>query len=243
MIRSHRKGTDPIAKIQLFGQRCSGTNYLEALLRENIHPDILTWDFGWKHWFCTDDRVGQPDHLFVVLYRHPVHWLQSLHRRPWHAGPELRDISFSEFIRHEWYSVFDEDSSVTPDDPRWYTDIPGDLDPKTGRRFRHVIAMRNAKVQHFESFRDRFDNTCYLRYEDLRSDPEVTLRILAAQFSLPLKPEFQPVSAYKGSGDSYSPQHYDEIERRDRLFILSRLKLLQEQAIGYPLDSMFEKKA
>ena len=40
-----------IQKITIYGERCSGTNYLETLLARNFHDYKLTWEYGWKHFF------------------------------------------------------------------------------------------------------------------------------------------------------------------------------------------------
>lgn len=37
-----------IKKVTIYGERCSGTNYLEELLTENFDV-TLVWDYGWKH--------------------------------------------------------------------------------------------------------------------------------------------------------------------------------------------------
>ena len=234
MIRAFQKGVVPIAKIQIFGERCSGTNFLESLLQANIRPDILTSEFGWKHWFRSDTAARRsPECLFLVIYRNAAEWLKSFHRNPWHAAPELKEIPRRQFLRGEWHSVFDEVSEYPPGHPLWHTDIRGDLDPQTGARFRNVIAMRNAKVAHFESLRKRFDNVCYLRYEDLRADPEGCIRVIAARYGLPLPDSFQPAVAYKGYGRAYAPHSYTPLDLGERIFILRQLNLLQEYRIGY----------
>ncbi len=37
-----------LTKIQIYGERCSGTNYLEDVITKNFNVDI-TWEYGWKH--------------------------------------------------------------------------------------------------------------------------------------------------------------------------------------------------
>ena len=37
-----------ISKVQIYGERCSGTNYLESLIKLNFNVEI-TWLYGWKH--------------------------------------------------------------------------------------------------------------------------------------------------------------------------------------------------
>lgn len=203
------------------------------MLKANIDPDIVAWDFGWKHFFTVRARAGKsPEYLFLVIYRNAGDWLKSFYQNPWHAAPELRGISRQEFLRREWHSVFDQ-HHCTPDSPKWHTDMPDDLDPRTGRRFRNVIAMRNGKVAHFEALRERFDNVCYLRYEDLNANPERVIRLVAARYGLPLPDDFRPVTKYKGIGGRYVPRRYAPLNPSERWFILRELNHVQEFQIGY----------
>ena len=42
--------TPVIKKVTIYGERCSGTNYLEELIVSNFDVKI-TWEYGWKHFF------------------------------------------------------------------------------------------------------------------------------------------------------------------------------------------------
>ena len=39
-----------ITKYTIYGERCSGTNYLEDIISKNFNVEI-TWRYGWKHFF------------------------------------------------------------------------------------------------------------------------------------------------------------------------------------------------
>ena len=39
-----------LKKVTIYGERCSGTNYLENLLLLNFDIEIV-WDYGSKHFF------------------------------------------------------------------------------------------------------------------------------------------------------------------------------------------------
>lgn len=88
-----------ISFIQLFGERCSGTNYTAQLLINNFHEIQLTQQYGFKHRFHNDNVAGSDNCLFLIVYRDAFDWLRSFHLQPFHAAPELRNISFAEFIR------------------------------------------------------------------------------------------------------------------------------------------------
>ena len=75
-----------IEHVQIFGERCSGTNYLTSLIRKNFADVEITKAFGGKHWFVkdhlprcrpnrsTDHQCVRPlsdsdDTLFLVMFR------------------------------------------------------------------------------------------------------------------------------------------------------------------------------
>ena len=39
-----------IKNFTIFGERCSGTNYVQQLILKNFDTEI-TWKYGWKHFF------------------------------------------------------------------------------------------------------------------------------------------------------------------------------------------------
>jgi hypothetical protein len=41
-------------KVTIYGERCSGTNYLEQLLIKNFDVEVV-WTYGWKHFFGFTD--------------------------------------------------------------------------------------------------------------------------------------------------------------------------------------------
>ena len=55
-----------LQKFTIYGERCSGTNYLENVITMNFNVEI-TWKYGWKHFFGFQDYKLQnsDDTLFV----------------------------------------------------------------------------------------------------------------------------------------------------------------------------------
>ena len=43
-----------VNKFTIYGERCSGTNYLEEIILHNFNINV-TWDYGWKHFFGSYD--------------------------------------------------------------------------------------------------------------------------------------------------------------------------------------------
>jgi hypothetical protein len=247
-IISLARTNHPIRSVYVFGQRNSGTNYVNAL----IHNNLLTYgdhrplydprdekDFGWKHGF-PNLMVSPDDVLAVVVYRDPIAWLQSLHRMPWHAVPSMRGLSFSEFIRAEWISVVDDlGFGVTPESPLWGSEILAERDPKTRKRFSNAIHMRNAKIASFRNLHSSFENCLHLRYEDVLANPKALLVFLASVFGLARRSHFDPVIYDRGRKvrGLYAPRPIDPINTSDMDFIRAELDQGQEKRLGYTLPN------
>jgi hypothetical protein len=68
-----------IKKFTIFGERCSGTNYLEELIKTNFNIN-LTWKYGWKHFFGFynfQKTQDEDETLFIGIVRHPIYWINS----------------------------------------------------------------------------------------------------------------------------------------------------------------------
>lgn len=229
-----------VTRIQIFGERCSGTNYLEHLLRRNVPEVPLTWEFGWKHFFPRPGAEAADDCLFVVIYRNAFDWLRSLHRTPWHAAPELWHLDFARFIRAPWWCVYDEHWPVAPDDPRYGTELLIERDPVTGERFANVLRLRSAKIRAWEDLRARARHAAAVRYEDLNADPAAAVAALAGAFGLPQLPAFRPVREDKGGSRRYRRKVYPPIGEADLQFILAELDPALEALAGYDLAALAE---
>ena len=74
-----------IKKVQIYGERCSGTNYLEDLITKNFNVEI-TWEYGWKHFFgfCEEKLVNSNDTLFICIIRDIYSWINSFFRELHH---------------------------------------------------------------------------------------------------------------------------------------------------------------
>lgn len=227
-------------KIQIFGERCSGTNYLEQLLAKNFPSLQIGWDFGWKHFFHKKGVEHASDHLFVILYRNPFDWVKSFQKHPWHTAHHLRGIPISEFIRQEWQCIWDEDAFKTPDDPIYGTEMACERCPVTGNRFANVLKMRSAKIRDWESLREKVTRSIYVRYEDLRNEPDTFIDNVSNLFCVESAQKFINIDTYKGMGGKYRPSAYNPLTRDDIQFIIQELDEPLELSIGYNLRKLAE---
>lgn len=229
---------DKIKRIQVFGERCSGTNYLENLLKQNIQDVALCRDFGHKHFFHKSGVRKAHDCLFVVIYRNPFDWLRSLHRQPYHAAMELRNISFSEFIRKPWRCIWDEEADKKPDDPVYGKEMMFERNPQTGKPFQNVIRMRTGKIRNWASLQNKTRHHVYVRYESLKEAPDAFMDLITERFGLRAGEAFHNVEGYRGFKEKYEPRTYASISQGDLQYILKHLNTDIEASIGYPLDEL-----
>lgn len=222
----------PIRRVQIFGERCSGTNYLQRLVLGNVRGVRLCWDFGWKHFFHRPGVEAATDCLFLVVHRDPFDWLQSLNRHPWHADPGLHGLPFGIFIRREWRCVWDETAAVRPGDPRYGTEMAIERDPATGLRFANPMRLRTAKLKDWDEVGRSAASHARVRFEDLAADPRGVADALTARFALRRRWRFRDPGW--GSGRA-GPARYPAVTGDDRAFIVGELDAEVEAALGYDL--------
>ncbi len=227
-----------VHSFKVFGERCSGTNFAEKLVAENVRGLPLRTDLDGKHFFPTLWTKEANDCLFIFVHRNPFDWLRSLHRKPWHVAPELKNRSFSDFIRTEWRCVWNEEAGRKPGDPDYGTEMTFERCPATDHRFSNAIRMRTAKLRAWEALRLMMPYAVNVCYETLSVDPESFIRSLADRFKLPRVSPFKNVEGYKGHGGLYAAKVYDPIPEADFRFILDELDAGLENDVGYNVHEL-----
>ena len=124
-----------IQKVTIYGERCSGTSYLEELLMANFDVEIV-WTYGWKHFFGFNDLTNSDDVLFIGIVRNLTDCVNSLFREHHHLQPELKRGDVNDFLNKEFYS-FHHDNG---DD-----EIMEDRNIETNERYKNVFESRHVK--------------------------------------------------------------------------------------------------
>ena len=198
-----------IRRVQIYGERCSGTNYLEVLLSRNFHDYSLVQDYGYKHFFGFDDLKNSDDTLFICIVRNPVDWVNSLYRNKWHIAQHLC-TSVDNFLNKEFYSYNDK-KSVSKDG----TEIMTDRNIYTGERYKNIFELRHTKLKFlYEDLPKLVKNHIFIKHEDLLTNFEETM-IKIKNVGLVIKPDISfPVNyyGYKKENGEYKvkPNEIDE---------------------------------
>ena len=232
-----RHDDGPIRRYQVLGERCSGTNFLDALVAHNLDLERAA-PFPWKHGFPAAPAVA-PDTLVLVIFRDALDWVRSLFARPWHTTDALRALPFDRFLRAEWDTLVDRGAyfGLPEDDPRVGRPLRHDRHPITGRAFGNPLLVRNARTAAFLGLAGVGINLVFTRLEWLAARPDAFLDAVATRFTL------------RRRGRTAVPQHWfgwrwPERERQirmpppglapaDRAFALGQLDLRQEERLGY----------
>ena len=223
-------------RIQIYGERCSGTNWIEQLLRRNLPGMRIVDAFGWKHGWPKGPITAAHDCIFVVVHRDPFDWLRSLQQMPWHTGPELHGVPLAQFVRTTWRCVWGADMELAANDPRHGTEMMHERDPATGQPFANAMRMRAAKMRSWAQLQDRVQHHANLRYEAVLRDPRGFVRDFAKRFGLRRWPWFRKVETFKGGAQRFQQKQYDPIAEEELRWITHELDAELEHAHGFDLQ-------
>ncbi len=234
------ESTDSVLKeFALFGERCSGTNYVEALVTRNF-PDLTRLrTYPWeKHSYINVPAAGEKC-LAIVVVREPMRWLQSHYRNPHQVGNWRKNASFSEFLRAEWTSVV---NGAVIERQRKHgirrRELMLDRHPMTGKRPRNVLQLRNWKLQSYQKVSEIYQHWVFVRFEDVSSNPEAWVKSLSDDFGLSIDGEVSNVveDVSRSSGYDRSATKYPDFTPADTSFVFSQLDIEQEKRFGYLED-------
>jgi hypothetical protein len=149
-------------KVTIYGERCSGTNYLEELLLLNFDVEIV-WDYGWKHFFGFNDLTNSDDTLFIGIIRNLEDWINSLYREKHHLPAHLTE-NIDKFLTDTFYSFYIDPITyqITSDE------IMSDRNIDTGERYKNIYELRLVKNKYLiEKMPNLVKNYCLITYDDL----------------------------------------------------------------------------
>ena len=160
-----------LTKFTIYGERCSGTNYLEELILNNFDVS-LTWEYGWKHFFgFKDDKLkSSDDTLFICIVRDIHEWMNSFFREMHHLPLRYKNISLytkkKEFLNDEFWSFDDSNGNRNINN-----EIMTDRNIYNKCRYQNIFELRHIKLRYLiEDLPKKVENYIFIRYEDLIND-------------------------------------------------------------------------
>lgn len=163
-----------ITHFTIFGERCSGTNYLEQILLLNFNIEV-TWEYEWKHFPQKEtDYSNSENTLFICISRNILDWLNSFYKNMHHLPLRYNtdDLTESEkinkFLNEEFWSC--DDRYGKPEIIKELM-IDGkylDRNIYTGERYKNIFEMRSTKLHYlFRDLGKKVKNFMFIRHEDL----------------------------------------------------------------------------
>ncbi|WP_170383982.1 hypothetical protein [Ruegeria atlantica] len=227
----------PIQRFAVVGERSSGTNISEFIIRRALGLKPSN-ELGWKHGFVQGVGISK-DVLVVVCVRDPYDWLASMYDKPWHCAASMRNLGFSGFIRAPWDSEIDRPKGYFKLPPNQYSNIPilQDRDPLTGLRFDNLIRMRTTKLRHWTGLANGLCNLVVWRFEAFKENPDAFLGVVAQNFGTSLIPFEWPDQPMGVMPPNMRQGKVGQISSKDVDFINSQLDADLEQSLGYSFRS------
>jgi len=200
--------------LKVFGERNSGTTFIETLLAWNLPIRVLPggvpralyrglpvefvrdmwfyWtekkNLGWKHGFPVECLIrgfaGRQSLAVVGVCKNPYSWLLSLHRHPYHLGKRCQ--TFADFL-----------------------DVPCSVVRREHAKgsFQNPIELWNIKNRVLLKLSKSKLPVILLRYEDVLAAPEIAVKNVASISKLKMNDVFQGVYLSTKGEDG---RHFEE---------------------------------
>ena len=214
-----------ITHFTIFGERCSGTNFLESSMLQNFKINV-TYKFGWKHWFGSNNfdlkDINSDNVLFLGIVREPISWIDSFYKKKHHVPFENRN-NLHAFLNNEWYSTYEN------------KELMGDRNYKTKNRYKNIFELRKMKNDYLtQIMKTKVKHYLLIRYEDLSNFYEKILSFIEHKFNLERKnKKFIKIKSYKG----YNQHEYIKkkiiLNKKIIKYIKNNLDKKQENELGY----------
>lgn len=158
--------------------------------------------FGWKHTNppveylkSVPERTAKT--LFIILVKHPVFWMNSFYKRPYHSYFNYDSMSLHDFIHH----IF----------------VPTGRDNVDATIYDTVAELYGAKIDGYRRLVEMGVPYQLVRYEDLVSDVPGFLRRMEASHGLRRRREQDLVREAGTKGDDATLADYKEKYRLDKV--------------------------
>jgi len=235
-----------IKKFIIYGERCSGTNFLENAILENFNIEI-SWEHGSKHFFCfnTYDKRNFDDTLYIGIVRNPIYWINSFSKELHHV-PEINRKNLHNFLFNEFYSINDEVEILPklqtvlfnnkPQKVYRYSVMREDLNYLTNKKYKNIFELRKLKNDYLmNEMPTKVKNYILINYENLLNNYEETLEFIKNKFNLTQKyANLKKIEKYKKS-DTYNFVKQRQITLSPTIvdIIWKNLDVEQESKLGY----------
>lgn len=224
-----------IKKFTIYGERCSGTNYLEKIILKNFDVK-LTWEYGWKHFFGFQDKKLEKsdDTLFICIVRDLYTWMNSFFREMHHLPLKFIKTSSENkiiyFLNSKFWSLYDAKTNK-----KFLKEIMEDRNIYTGDRYKNIFELRHTKNKFLiEDLPNKVKNYIFIRYEDLINNFRETMIKIKNKGLKVKNPKIFPINhtTYKKTKKKFVVNKKNHIAKR-RIYNNKNLNTFYEKKLGY----------
>jgi hypothetical protein len=188
-------------RVQILGERCSGTHYVDALLQYNFGNIVTGSWIGFRHWIHNNLQPVQTEEpmLIIVVLRNPEDQLRSFYKDPKFA-PDYINKPMTEFLKMKCVSYEGQRGSGNKVE-----------------EFDNIVQCLNAKFNWYLSL-TKLDNVLVVYYDEIKTDPTKFLELFSKSFSCIEKSLQYPYTTIGERGVSsipYKEKKYDEWNKED----------------------------
>ena len=178
-----------INKLKIYGERNSGTNYMEQLIRHNYRNlHILDNYFvgsggtGWKHGIPYPNRYDKDSTLIIVVFRDLNDWLLSMYYNSYHLRsiPTFGTGDFNTFIKTKFFGL---QYNMLEYYPFSYNPTEEDKICFNFERNKDMFDVRYSKYEEYMKLTET-NNVAFVKLEFLQKKPDIILRELDKIFGL-----------------------------------------------------------
>lgn len=198
---------------KIYGERCSGTNFLEHAIKKNFNLKYIPKKFGNKHFFGFNNFEDSDDVLFIGIVRNPYKWINSLYKNPWHINYETCK-NINNFLNREFYSYYPNNKrSNRCLEINYLTksqlessnkEILNDRHIYTKKRYKNIFELREVKIKFLlYEMPNKVKNYIFIKYEDLRDNYQDTLIKISNKFNLKINSNIVNINNYKGRSNKF----------------------------------------
>ena len=240
----------PIKQFTIFGERCSGTHFLQYAIRDNFNIPYIK---GEKHFMGNKsfreavplptnnpslrekelqvfDNANPDELLVLAIVRDPVEWIDSFFKRPHHVHKN-NCKTVEQFVSNEFYSIYEEGPTINQE-------IMEDRHWDSKKRYKNIFELRRWKCKYMlEELPKQYKYYYFIKYEDLRDNYTRTLEKICETFAqYGMRPKYSlysPVVKYKGTYNNLYVKKPILLSSTMQKCIWDNVDIEQEASMGY----------
>lgn len=203
-------------RICLLGERNSGTNYVEKVLRQAFSPryfcssnrnskypyasgavTTLRFKHMWRHFLFNESEIEQISNmdtiLWIMVVRSPCDWADGMLRKPWHACPPAKPARCPGPYIGKNIDAFNNMSRSTFFQTPWRDWVESQISPRDFT-YSNVFALRLHKLKLMQQLMMvREHNFKIVHLDPFENAPHKFVTQLSLQFGLNVSPTYTPV--------------------------------------------------